>query len=85
MYLNTKLYYRSQLDCNSKQWRLFADVANDLGHLLKLLGPLLPVPFLAIMCLSAIMMSLVGVAGGATRASLTVHQVRTVKHLTLSQ
>ncbi|XP_042220326.1 RUS family member 1-like isoform X2 [Homarus americanus] len=66
----------SQLDCNSKQWRLFADVANDLGHLLKLLGPLLPVPFLAVMCVSAVMMALVGVAGGGTRAALTSHQAR---------
>lgn len=70
-------YWRgSQLDCNSKQWRLFADVANDTGHLLRLLGPLLPVPFLAVMCVSAVMMALVGVAGGATRAALTLHQAR---------
>lgn len=66
----------SQLDCNSKQWRLFADVANDSGHLLRLLGPVLPVPFLFVMCISAVMMALVGVAGGATRASLTLHQAR---------
>ncbi|XP_042881740.1 RUS family member 1-like isoform X2 [Penaeus japonicus] len=70
-------YWRgSQLDCNSKQWRLFADVANDTGHFLRLLGPLLPVPFLAVMCVSAVMMALVGVAGGATRAALTLHQAR---------
>ncbi|XP_071513322.1 RUS family member 1 isoform X2 [Panulirus ornatus] len=70
-------YWRgSQLDCNSKQWRLFADVANDSGHFLRLLGPLLPMPFLAVMCISAVLMALVGVAGGATRAALTLHQAR---------
>ncbi|XP_068220067.1 RUS family member 1 [Palaemon carinicauda] len=66
----------SQLDCNSKQWRLFADVANDLSHFLKLVAPLLPVPFLAVMCFSAVMLSLVGVAGGSTRAAFTYHQAR---------
>ncbi|KAG7170120.1 RUS1 family-like [Homarus americanus] len=75
-YLQYQMWDTIQLDCNSKQWRLFADVANDLGHLLKLLGPLLPVPFLAVMCVSAVMMALVGVAGGGTRAALTSHQAR---------
>ncbi|XP_066980553.1 LOW QUALITY PROTEIN: RUS family member 1 [Macrobrachium rosenbergii] len=65
-----------QLDCNSKQWRLFADVANDLSHFLKLLAPILPVPFLAVMCFSAVMLSLVGVAGGSTRAAFSYHQAR---------
>lgn len=68
--------YRTQLDCNSKQWRLFADVANDAKHFVQLLGPLLPVPFLVVMCLSAVMSALVGVAGGATRAAFSQHQVQ---------
>lgn len=67
--------YRTQLDCNSKQWRLFADVANDAKHFVQLIGPLLPVPFLVVMCLSAVMSALVGVAGGATRAAFSQHQV----------
>lgn len=67
--------YRTQLDCNSKQWRLFADVANDAKLFVQLIGPLLPVPFLLVMCLSAVMSALVGVAGGATRAAFTQHQV----------
>ncbi|KAK7084566.1 hypothetical protein SK128_005218 [Halocaridina rubra] len=70
-------YWRgTQLDCNSKQWRLFADVANDVNHFLKLVAPALPVPFILTMCVSAIMLSLVGVAGGATRAAFTCHQAR---------
>ncbi|KAK3856406.1 hypothetical protein Pcinc_037268 [Petrolisthes cinctipes] len=70
-------YWRgSQLDCNSKQWRLFADVANDAKHFVQLLGPLLPVPFLVVMCVSAVMLALVGVAGGATRAAFSQHQAR---------
>lgn len=70
-------YWRgTQLDCNSKQWRLFADVANDASHFLKLVAPLLPVPFIAVMCFSDVMRSLVGVAGGATRAAFSSHQAR---------
>lgn len=66
---------RSQLDCNSKQWRLFADVTNDVNLTLHLLGPLLPVPFLAVLCVSGVLTALVGVTGGSTRAALAVHQV----------
>ncbi|XP_064095201.1 RUS family member 1-like [Macrobrachium nipponense] len=66
-----------QLDCNSKQWRLFADVANDLSHFLKLLAPILPVAISCSLCVfSAVMQSLVGVAGGSTRAAFSYHQAR---------
>uniref|UniRef100_A0A0P4W9P0 Protein root UVB sensitive/RUS domain-containing protein n=1 Tax=Scylla olivacea TaxID=85551 RepID=A0A0P4W9P0_SCYOL len=66
----------TQLDCNSKQWRLFADVTNDLNSLLRLVGPALPVPFLLVLCVSGLLAALVGVAGGSTRAALAVHQAR---------
>lgn len=66
----------SQLDCNSKQWRLFADFTNNVNLALHLLGPFLPVPFLAVLCVSGVLTALVGVAGGSTRAALAVHQAR---------
>ncbi|XP_045134282.1 RUS family member 1-like isoform X2 [Portunus trituberculatus] len=66
----------TQLDCNLKQWRLFADVTNDLNSMVRLVGPALPVPFLAVLCLSGVLGALVGVAGGSTRAALAVHQAR---------
>ncbi|KAL7642651.1 UNVERIFIED_CONTAM: hypothetical protein RMT77_007215 [Armadillidium vulgare] len=71
----TFAYYKgSELDYNSKQWRLFADIINDGAHFVRLLAPFLPFPFLLVLCCSSVMNSLVGVAGGATRASLIQHQ-----------
>jgi hypothetical protein len=64
----------SALDSNAKQWRLVADVLNDAAIFIDLLAPLLPGLFLIVMCLSSISRSIVGVAGGATRAALTQHQ-----------
>lgn len=66
----------SQLDALCKQWRLFADVANDGGHLLKLLTPLLPAPPLLTLTVASVLTATVGVAGGATRATLAAHQAR---------
>eukprot|EP00112_Aurelia_sp_Birch-Aquarium-sp1_P023114 Seg676.3 transcript_id=Seg676.3/GoldUCD/mRNA.D3Y31 product="RUS1 family protein C16orf58-like" protein_id=Seg676.3/GoldUCD/D3Y31 len=66
----------AQLDCDAKRWRLFADILNDLAILLDLLSPLFKGYFTLIACLSGIAKSIVGVAGGATRAALTQHQAR---------
>ncbi|GLI67372.1 hypothetical protein VaNZ11_011551 [Volvox africanus] len=67
----------SSFDSCAKQWRLFADIINDLGMTLELASPLFPrVMFLPIACLGSIARSLTGVAGGATRAALTQHFAR---------
>lgn len=66
----------SQLDCNCKRWRLFADVLNDTAIFLDILAPFFNSNFRAIICISGICRSIVGVAGGATRAALTQHQAR---------
>ena len=66
----------SQFDCDSKKWRLFADVINDLATFLDLLSPFLPIGFTLTQCLSSIVKSCVGVAGGATRASVVQHQAK---------
>eukprot|EP00795_Rhopilema_esculentum_P015616 gene15616-6898_t len=55
---------------------LFADILNDMSILLDLVSPLFKGYFTFIACLSGIAKSIVGVAGGATRASLTQHQAR---------
>ncbi|KXZ54865.1 hypothetical protein GPECTOR_4g937 [Gonium pectorale] len=61
-------------DSCAKQWRLFADITNDVGMTLELASPLLPrAAFLPIACLGSIARSVTGVAGGATRAALTQH------------
>ncbi|KAK3798382.1 hypothetical protein RRG08_063392 [Elysia crispata] len=64
------------LDCEAKRWRLFADVLNDLAIFIDILSPLFGPYFTLVVCVSGIFRSIVGVAGGATRASLTQHQAR---------
>ncbi|XP_065183504.1 RUS family member 1-like [Sycon ciliatum] len=66
----------TDLDCNAKQWRLVADILNDTAMLLELISPFFPMYFLFIACLASLARSIVGVAGGATRASITMHQAR---------
>ncbi|XP_029294280.1 RUS family member 1 [Cottoperca gobio] len=66
----------SKLDSEAKKWRLFADVLNDIAMFMEILAPYFPACFTLIVCTAGIFKSLVGVAGGATRAALTVHQAR---------
>jgi hypothetical protein len=66
----------SDLDNDAKQFRLLADVLNDVAMLLDLLSPLWPGAFVAIACLASLLRAVVGVAGGATRAALRQHQAR---------
>ncbi|KAF4015780.1 hypothetical protein G4228_007380 [Cervus hanglu yarkandensis] len=66
----------SKMDCNAKQWRLFADVLNDIAMFLEIMAPILPFCFTITVCISNLAKCLVGVAGGATRAALTMHQAR---------
>ncbi|XP_056143997.1 RUS1 family protein C16orf58 homolog [Lampris incognitus] len=66
----------SQLDSEAKKWRLFADVLNDIAMFMEILAPNIPSCFTLIVCTAGIFKSIVGVAGGATRAALTVHQAR---------
>ena len=62
------------MDSNCKHWRLFADLINDLAILIDLLSPIfIGHYFTIIQCCSGILRSLVGIAGGATRAALTQH------------
>ncbi|EFN84004.1 RUS1 family protein C16orf58 homolog [Harpegnathos saltator] len=64
----------TQLDGQCKKWRLFADILNDIAMGLELMVPYLSPYSVPILCTSTIMKSVVGVAGGATRAALTQHQ-----------
>lgn len=66
----------TKLDSEAKKWRLFADVLNDLAMFMEILAPFFPAFFLLIVCTAGVFKSIVGVAGGATRAALTVHQAR---------
>lgn len=63
------------MDAQCKKWRLTADILNDLAMGIELTLPYTPSSVVTILlCLSTAMKSIVGVAGGATRAALTQHQ-----------
>ncbi|XP_051569740.1 RUS family member 1-like isoform X1 [Myxocyprinus asiaticus] len=64
----------SKLDSEAKKWRLFADILNDIAMFMEIAAPHFPPFFTLIVCFAGIFKSIVGVAGGATRAALTVHQ-----------
>ncbi|XP_072163272.1 RUS family member 1-like [Diadema setosum] len=69
-------YQGSSLDSDAKRWRLFADIMNDAAIFIELVSGLFPQFFILIACISSLFKSMVGVAGGATRAALTMHQAR---------
>ncbi|XP_026271477.1 RUS family member 1 [Frankliniella occidentalis] len=64
----------TSLDANCKKWRLCADILNDFAMFLELLLPYFMGYSTALLCAATILKSIVGVAGGATRAALTQHQ-----------
>ncbi|XP_051631787.1 RUS family member 1-like, partial [Manacus candei] len=66
----------SRLDCEAKQWRLAADLLNDVALVLEVLAPHWLSAGPALLALAASAKCVVGVAGGATRAALAVHQAR---------
>lgn len=66
----------SKFDCDHKKWRLFADVINDMGYMLDIMSPHMYFGFAFMQCSSSLVKALVGVAGGATRASLVQHQAK---------
>ncbi|BHF57489.1 hypothetical protein SprV_0100043100 [Sparganum proliferum] len=64
----------TSLDSQCKQWRLFADLLNDCALFLDLISAHFHGLFTTIVCVSSVLKSLVGLAGGATRAAVTQHQ-----------
>jgi hypothetical protein len=74
-YLYPVLCFSTRLDGDCKKWRLVADILNDTAMALELLLPLLLTYSTHILCISTALKSVVGVAGGATRAAITHHQV----------
>ena len=55
-------------------WRFYADILNDLATSIDLIAPFFKHLLLPITCISNLCRSIVGVAGGSTRAALTQHQ-----------
>ncbi|XP_056638913.1 RUS family member 1 isoform X2 [Diorhabda sublineata] len=64
----------NQLDSDCKKWRFFADILNDVAMTIELILPYFSTYSMEILCLTSSMKCIVGVAGGATRASITHHQ-----------
>ena len=64
------------MDAECKKWRLFADYLNDLAMGIELMIPYFSSYSIAVLSTTSIMKSLVGVAGGATRAAIIQHQVK---------
>ncbi|UJR36503.1 hypothetical protein I4U23_029224 [Adineta vaga] len=67
-------FHGTGLDSNLKMWRFYADILNDLATSIDLIAPFFKHLLLPITCLSNLCRSIVGVAGGSTRAALTQHQ-----------
>lgn len=66
----------TSLDADCKKWRLFADILNDLAMCVELVVPYYSHYSLQMLCATTSMKAIVGVAGGATRASITNHQAK---------
>ena len=65
------------LDAQAKQWRLAADLLNNVGLLAHMVAPALPAAwFVPCICMASAAHAVTGVAGGATRAALTMHFAR---------
>jgi len=68
-------YCGTSLDFDCKRWRMFADIMNDCVMCVELCAPILPRPLvLPTLCATGLGRSLVGVAGGATKAAVAQHQ-----------
>ncbi|CAI9609850.1 unnamed protein product [Staurois parvus] len=63
----------SQLDCDAKRWRLFADVLNDMAIFMEIVAPVFPSCFTLMVCTAGTLQVHCGGCWGATRAALTVH------------
>ncbi|CAM9511514.1 unnamed protein product, partial [Sphacelaria rigidula] len=61
------------MDSNIKEWRLFADVANDVGLTFDLVAPVFREHFALVSSLGTMCKALCGVAAGATKTSITSH------------
>jgi len=70
-------YSGTSLDYDCKRWRMFADILNDGVMMVELLAGALPKEMvMPTLCVAGVGRSLVGVAGGATKAAVAQHQAR---------
>ncbi len=60
----------------SKTYRLLADILNDAAIILDTLTPHVPTFRVPVLCLSASLRSLCGIAAGGSKAAIAVHFAR---------
>ncbi|KAA8896536.1 vitamin B6 photo-protection and homoeostasis-domain-containing protein [Sphaerosporella brunnea] len=66
------------LEAECKKYRFMADIFNDSAMIMDCLSPVFPrVVRIPLLCLSGSLRALCGVAGGASKASLSVHFAKT--------
>ena len=63
----------ANFDVNVKEWRLFADLINDVGLTLDMMAPLAGSLYALTAALGALCKTICGMVAGATRASITAH------------
>ena len=70
----------SSFEANVKEWRLFADVINDVGLTLDMINSISTFKpyFVPLTCLSAACRTVCGVAAGCTKSSISLHFCLTV-------
>ena len=68
-------YYSSPyFDSHVKEFRLFADIVNDIGLTLDMIAPYIPKSYLLYVSISATLCrTLCGISAGATKGSITQH------------
>ncbi|XP_055340579.1 RUS family member 1-like isoform X3 [Paramacrobiotus metropolitanus] len=66
---------RTDLDSDMKRWRLRADFFNDVATFLDIVSSQTRY-FAFIICISALLRSIVGIAGTGTRPAIILHQAR---------
>jgi Vitamin B6 photo-protection and homoeostasis len=70
--------FGTALEAETKRYRLAADVFNDSAMILDCLSPAFPRSVRILMlCMSGALRAACGVAGGGSKASLSVHFART--------
>ncbi|XP_068509447.1 RUS family member 1 isoform X3 [Syngnathus scovelli] len=75
----TRVIFVKTASVSGTSWTLRprnGDILNDVAMFMEILAPFFPAWFTLIACTSGLFKAVVGVAGGATRAALTVHQAR---------
>lgn len=64
------------MDANSKRWRLYADIINNIAMCLELTLSTVKSLTIIVLCCSTVLRGIVGVAGGATRIAMTHHHAK---------